>query len=219
MFHITSQRMPLLFPDQIITKFKSVNLWASATSSSTGGETFQLKANSISDPMGTQSDTVQPTGVEQYSEFYNTYYVSACKVTLEILPQSNSDTNILQYLIMPTTATQTEATWATVTMMEQPYVKWAYGLTYGASNGTSRKVSSYMTTHKIYGGELEKSNSDASGVLATTLTDPVTLWYFTVRCRNLFNPGSANTDGRAIIRMTQYVTLYNRRQFHDSEQP
>lgn len=213
---ITSRRMPTLFPDQMLVKLQAVTVWAYTTDTTTGGQTFHAYANSIADPMGNLSATIQPTGLDQYSNFYNRYYVFAAKLTLTAFPRpTGSDTGIFH--VFPSMEVYSESNWATISLTEQPFVKHCYQFATGGRDGVSR-LKSYMTTHKISGGEYEKSNPNNQGVLELgDAIDPTDKWYFIVRARNFTSPTVAIT-GTAEIRLTQYVALYNRRNIPDSAQ-
>lgn len=206
--------MPTLFPDQMLVKLTAVTVWNYTTDTTTGGQTFQVFANALSDPMGALSTTVQPSGLDQYTNFYNRYFVVAAKCTLTAFPRA-AGTDTALFHIMPTMETQTEALWTTVSLTEQPFVSHCYQFATGGRDGVA-KCKSYMTSHKISGGEYTKMNPDSVGTLVLgDATDPADYWYFTVRVRNFTAPTTAVT-GFAEIRVTQYALLYNRKTVPDS---
>lgn len=169
-----------------------------------------MSGNSVHDPDDTNVGH-QPTGYDQYSALYNTYYVSGSKISVEI---NNLRTDVpLQYTIYPDRLHASVGMLATVTPWEN---KGAKSIMVGTRDGGSgrRRISYYTTTRKQY-QILRPSNYP--GFQATTGTlgnDPSLQWYWNLITQT--TDGSASLIYHATIKVTYYVTFYNQQTLENS---
>lgn len=217
--------MPTIFPDQTIVKLKTVILQNPTTDPTTGGFAWSLKANSVADPMGTLSISAQPTGLDQLIPYYNRYYVAAAKLEVKLYPSidfTNAD-QPWQVVVFPAMEALVESDYfptGTIQSQEQPYARYAEQF-YTGGIGYIPRIRSFMTTHKISGGQYDKKNAFCTGELTTTpvsATDPIALWYFNGRIEKLGNTGDADMPTLIRVTLTQYVAFFNRAQIPDSVQ-
>lgn len=212
---ITSRSMPTLFPDQVICKLQTVFYYFNGTSTSTGGITISLNGNDLSDPGGTGATDIRATGLDQYAAFYNRYYVAGCRATVKLYP-FKTDNDIGMLHLMPTMFQHVEGNWVNINLNEQPYCKHKEQYLLAGRNGAST-LSTFMSSHKISGGELAKTNPDATAECAPgVVLPPNILWHYTIRVENISTPTTNQLDFVLKVSMIQYVCFYKRYTLVDS---
>lgn len=222
-FAITSRQMPTLFPDQTIVRLKT-DILQTVTTTTNGSFAFTLYANSLADPMGTISITAQPTGLDQLAAYYNRYYVAAAKVKFRLYPSINFEgaPRPWQIVTSPSMEILAEADYlptGVIASTEQPYARWKEQF-YTGGIGYVPTIYSFMTTHKISGGEFSKTNPACCGSIVGLPTPaigaPTAPWFFNGRIEVLGAAVAQPCMFRVV--MTQYACFFNRAYLPDSVQ-
>lgn len=190
-------------PDIIRTKLKYAE--NKVLSDAVGGITTiqQYRGNSIYDPDLTGTGN-QPMGHDQWAAFYSRYKVNACKINVQFLPRSNlaGAGNIL-VAIIPTVLYTAVSSLTAIEIIQQPYVRYTY-LTQGDGGKNSARLSSYMTTKKMFG----LTNTDEDEYSASFGANPVNDWYFTIVALSADESSTMNVQ--CMVQLTYYTEFKER---------
>lgn len=185
------RKMPTLFPDRCMVKFKTTLSISPIDVSGSFFNTYFI--NSLLDPFGT-SGTITACGLSAWSTFYARYKVHACRINVRFM-FSGVESGI--FAIFPSRNLAIAAT----TASEASQLRYAKSMQFQGANSGRSSLSNMIGIKKLYGEPLWSVNFSSS-----VGSSPAHLMYF-------HTVGSV-TDGSAnelIMNVTlwQSAVLYN----------
>lgn len=179
---------------------------------SNGNQATTYLGNSPFDPDGSGTSNGQPTGWDIYTQFYRNYYCSGSKIKVQVINLNNdlsaaADPIVSQLNVgvVPGTNQLSNTDLVTMHPREWPYCKETFLAPYPASPST-KKITSYMATKKIYGYR----TADNPNFIAPVGMSPTNLWYWNLYevCPNGILAAGKSTSWR--VEITYYVQFFSR---------
>lgn len=191
---------PNITPDRIMVKLKYTE-----TTALTGAALFDYKyrGNSIFDPEEGVGGG-QPTGFDQWANFYNQYIVTASAIRVDIVNTLASGST--SFIVVPTSESTSLATNLDL-VQNYPYAKSAL-LGPLSSSRSTRRIKHYISTAKMY-GKNPRAIMDDDQFGAITTANPVEQWHWHILAQSI--DGTTNITGTLQVEITFYVVFYDRR--------
>lgn len=183
-----------LFPQRLRVKLPYTEAALTFSGAATPQE-YVFNGNNLFDPNRTGTGH-QPLGYDQIKSMYNRYYVSACKIRVELWSASTGTyTGAGNMIIVPNNdSTGLIATYTATNIMEQEHARrkaWA-----NASSKDAKVVATHsMTTRRI----LSSPGSTSYDAQAQIAAAPVDAWYWHIVL--------ASVDDASLISVAFRVTL------------
>lgn len=190
-----------VFSDKLLVKLP----YAQVLARSVAGPTDQIvmRGNSVFDPEEATGGN-QPTGYDEYSQFYGEYRVYASKMRVRIV--NDTDGVGLNVTLMAGRSAQGSGSF--LGSLQQPYTKTRYC---GQPTGKDVVyVSNYMTTRKMWARPV-KNEDNFVGITGGTGTgsNPTNQWYFILEVGS--SDGATNINYDVLIQMTYWVEFSARK--------
>lgn len=210
---ISTQRVKQrLISDRTSIKFTTHLAFRMTTDTTVGFAIEVLHGNDLSDPMGSESATAQPTGLDQWGHFYTRYFVAASKCVVEV--QNLTAAVAPRFVLIPTANSPLNGAndWDASNFKpeEMPYSQ--HRMVNSSGGGRPLMMKGYMSTQKIAGRTKPASEDNYYGALpnnGTGATTPSRLWYWNLALLNRDLPATATTCV-VFVKMTYYCKLIDR---------
>lgn len=210
--HLRVSRIKIRRPfiaDSAFLKFK-YNVDEQFTPSGSGGIDWRvIRAGNPSDP--DTANSIQPTGYDQWAQFYNRLRVVACKVTFSCT-YSTAAVGYGRMYVWPSISSGFPSSWVTQHPEENPMVKsrkFVPLLTLGTERRKGR-ISYYMTAKKMFPTLATNSQDFGITYAGGAQTDPIYSWHF--GCGFMSPAATPSTEFRSIT-VTYYVQCYDANHF------
>lgn len=196
-----SNDTPTGVPDRTFIKLKYAEVVDLNDAVGGVGAIHVFRGNSILDPNYTGTGG-QPTGRDEWFNFYNKYRVHSSKIDVDFMATSSAIQGYTVLSVNPEIAVPLITQTATQTAM-QPYNKWEInGVTVG--NQAVTRITNYMSTRKMYG----ENNIDQEYFAALFTANPANPWYWRVQTTPV--DGASTSRVLALVNITYYVELFER---------
>lgn len=197
--------MPQIVPDRALTKLKFSQGVAIASAGIAGYWIY--RGNSLFDPDYTGAGN-QPTGYDQWAQFYNSYRVSASSIKV-IARSTQGNNEITMMVIQPRLDTTVDTDY--LDMAADTYSKKI--MLPNNTAGYYKPLKHYMTTRKIYG--ISKSKVQDDNYSAAVGSNPTNQWYWHIVVDDT-KTGAINQDVNLYAEVTYYVEFYGRKELDQS---
>lgn len=195
-------------------KFYTSNTFRLVTDTTIGYDIASMRGNDLSDPFGTESGSIQPTGLDQWGYFYRDYYVAGCKITVEI--QNLTAATAPRCVLVPTCAAALTGAndWDPNSFKPEENPHAQHRMVNSSGGGRPLYMKGYMSTNKIFGRKgtiVEDAFHGQLPLQGSGATSPATnyVWYWNIA---LLNRDLAATSVTAVclVKMTYYCRLRTR---------
>lgn len=194
---------PSSMPDQLLTKLKYGDIINGGALGTAGHAIW--RGNSLFDPDQTFSGH-QPLGFDQFSAFYNKYYVIGCSMKI-VIANSATVPAVTLCTLRPSNTTTGGATIPGV--IEKPRT---VKRVIPAGGNSTVTLQMYQNTLKQFGKN--KSEYMAEDLSAATITDPLLEWYWHLQYQAPDGVSQVNVQG--YFEMTQFVVFFDRKRLNQS---
>lgn len=193
-------------------KFQASMTFRLTTETVQGVAFADFKGNSLVDPFGDQSATQQPTGLDQWANFYQRYYVGASKLSIDV--QNLTAAVAPRFVVYPTQgfsqASLGDWTITSFKPYEMPHAQ--HRMINSSGGGRPLHMKAYMSTVKIFGTKTAAQDTLWQGDMPSTgitPTDPSRLWYWNFAVLNTDLPAT-QCICVVLVKMTMYCKLFRR---------
>lgn len=188
---------PLILPDTAFVKMSYTD-----TIAFSGAVVYdhRFRGNSIFDPDYTGTGS-QPTGRDQWFEFYSSYCVIGSKVEISMDNRSQYAAN---FTVFP--SNENLAVVGQDLPQTYPYMKNKF-LAHDGNSQTLGKISTYMSTAKMY-GKTPQAILDCEDFASSFSTDPQQQWFWHICLQSTDDSTDAIADWT--ITITYYCKLFDR---------
>lgn len=200
-----------IIKDATIVKLVFVQPFAQSLNTSTGTADWYIRGNSVYDPQYTLGGA-QPTGFDQWSQFYNNYKVYGSRA--EISARTTDAGGYNDVLLMTLTPQLAISANSWDDAIENPYCK--LKMLPNVYSGWPFKMKNYMSTAKLFGISSKRDFSDAA-FAATTSNNPANEWYWQFKVSTtLGTPTTDTVDISGYLKITYYVKFFGRKLLVDT---
>lgn len=199
---------PVVMADEVYCKLKyTERLLYTPGVNFTNWIWITYRANSLFDPNFAVGGG-QPTGFDQWTNFFSKYRVTACKMTVHF---HNSQTDTTYWALHATLASSPDTVFANYQPENLPNTRFTRTVPYIATSEIrGKKLSMYMTTKKMYPNRDTKLEE---GFSSDYSTNPNLPWYFVFAGCTAAGVGVAT---RLIIQMKFYTVFSQRFEIAES---
>lgn len=201
--------IPLLWPRHQLIKTKATALISLDTSTTYVGI---IKANSLNDPMAGFGNTYG-YGLDQWSQFYQSYVVVASKAILKVHQTSiNGSTIVGLHLSKEATSRTSSAADVILDYRERPYTATKMLTSDFDKEGMAMKYNAkkFWRVRKFRDAEDQHGTLGVSGGALSSVGDPTDQTYYHIFVGDTNASGQATCEG--VLTVTYYVYLFDRRE-------
>lgn len=193
-------RRPTIVADRTFVRLRYNEI--ATLSSATYDGSYAFSGNGIYDPNISSTGT-QPTGYDQWSNFYSQYRVRGSKIKIKVANISGTSSVIIG--VVPCIDYVNTASGGINEVIRDPRCKYTMLSSGGQTLGF---VSNYNTTKKTY-GENDLSDTLYVGASGNSGSNPTNQWYWCIDAANVSGSGSISLQMH--VEITYYVEFFKRK--------